>query len=100
MTVIRLFSNVTFTSYYEDKLMNLTLINCSLTHVDFLPISILRNLLYLDLSFNGLVDFKFPTPAHFMRLLIVLKLTGNQLVVGSFFLTFKSYELSLLFVFC
>jgi hypothetical protein len=39
-------------------------------------------LLYLDLSHNVLNDFKFPTPSHFMRLLVILKLTGNRLTVG------------------
>lgn len=70
---------------YADKLLNLTLRNCSIAHVDFMPVNILRNLLYLDLSFNQLVDFKFPTPSHFMRLLVVLKLTGNYLTVSFFY---------------
>jgi Leucine-rich repeat (LRR) protein len=77
-----LFANKTFVDSFEDKLLNLSLVNCSVEDVDFLPISVLRNLLYLDLSHNQLNDFKFPTPSHFMRLLIVLKLTGNKLVVS------------------
>lgn len=78
-TVHSLFTNQTFIDEYTDKLLNLTLHNCSISNVDFLPISVLRNLLYLDLSSNQLTDFKFPTPSHFMRLLVVLKLTGNNL---------------------
>ncbi|KAI6177558.1 Leucine-rich repeat neuronal protein 1 [Aphelenchoides bicaudatus] len=66
-TVHSLFTNQTFIDEYTDKLLNLTLHNCSISSVDFLPISVLRNLLYLDLSFNELADFKFPTPSHFMQ---------------------------------
>ncbi|KAI6240073.1 Ig-like domain-containing protein [Aphelenchoides fujianensis] len=73
-------NNHSFVDSYNTRLFNLSLVNCSLSDVNVLPLPLIRGLLYLDLSHNELNDFKFESPSHFMPLLIALKLTGNHLV--------------------
>ncbi|CAD5220960.1 unnamed protein product [Bursaphelenchus xylophilus] len=82
-----------FKSHNSSRLINLSLINCSIFDVNSIPPHVFNGLLYLDLSYNHLNDFNFNSN-NLMPLLVILKLTGNHLisVQRSFFASVPNIE--------